>query len=74
MLLQDDPQVICDRISKRDSKEIDINAIKSMQDEEKRYAEELQSKFHICHIIISHECSGEQFEEKLKEMEGDFIE
>ena len=38
------------------------------------YAEELQSKFHICHIIISHECSGEQFEEKLKEMEGDFIE
>lgn len=74
VLLQDDSQVICDRISKRDSKEIDINAIKSMQDEEKRYAEELQSKFHICHIIISHECSGEQFEEKLKEMEGDFIE
>ena len=50
-----------------------INAIKSMQDEEKRYAEELQSKFHICHIIISHECSGEQFEEKLKEMEGVFM-
>ena len=74
ILLQDEPRVICDRISQRDSNKISIRDIESMQNEERKYARELQSKFHIEYIIISHECTGEQFEEELRKMGGDVIE
>lgn len=74
ILLQDAPQIIYDRINKRDANEIDISDIERMQEEERNYAKELQSKFQIKYVIISHECTGEQFEEKLKKIGGDIIE
>lgn len=74
ILLQDSPCTICDRISQRDSKKIDISAIESMQEEEKKYASELQNRFHIDYALISHECTGEQFLEIIKKIGGDGIE
>lgn len=40
--------------------------------EERRYAEELQKKYQIGYIIISHECIGNQFERVLQELGGDY--
>ena len=74
VLLQDEPQSICDRINQRDAKEISVCDIEWMQDEERKYAEELEAKFQIGYAIITHECTGEQFEEKLREIGGDFLE
>lgn len=74
ILLQDEPRIICDRINQRDSNKISMNDIKRMQEEERKYARELQNKFEIGYIIISHECTGEQFEEKLRKIGGDFVE
>lgn len=74
VLLQDDPKIICERIKQRDSNKISMRDIESMQDEERKYARELQEKFQIKYIIVSHECTGRQFEEKLREIGGDFVE
>lgn len=74
VLLQDEPRIICDRINQRDSIEMSMRDIESMQDEERKYARELQEKFQIEYIIISHECTGEQFEEKLRKMGGNCVE
>lgn len=74
VLLQDEPQIICERINQRDSNKISMRDIEIMQDEERKYAGELQDKFQIEYIIISHECTGKQFEEKLREIGGDFVE
>ena len=68
ILLQDDPHVICERIRHRDSTQIRIEDIEKMQDEEEKYAYELQEKFRIDCRVISHECTGEQLETMLREM------
>lgn len=68
VLLQDEPQIICERINQRDSNKVRICDIESVQNEEQKYAEELQHKFQIDYTIISHKCTGEQFQEKLKEL------
>lgn len=74
ILLQDSPCTIYDRITQRDSKRVNISVIESMQEEEKKYAGELQNKFHIDYALISHECTGEQFMEIIKKVGGDDIE
>lgn len=74
VLLQDESEIICNRINQRDSNRINIEDIQWMQDEERKYAKELENKFNIEHVIISHECTGEQFEEYLRKMGGDFVE
>lgn len=70
VLLQDDPKVISARINQRDSNTICVTEIKIMQEEEKEYAKELQDKFDITYAVVSHECTGEQFEELLRKMGG----
>ena len=42
-----------------------------MQDEERKYACDLQGKYRIRNVIISHECTDDQFVETLKEIGGD---
>ncbi|MBD5096054.1 MAG: AAA family ATPase [Lachnospiraceae bacterium] len=74
VLLQDEPRIICDRISQRDSNKISMRNIEKIQDEEQKYARELQNKFQIEYVIISHECTGEQFEEILRNIGGDLVE
>lgn len=68
ILLQDEPRIICDRISQRDCNKISIHDIEQMQNEEKKYAMDLETKFQIKYEIITHECTGKQFEEKLRKM------
>lgn len=74
VLLQDEPRIICNRINQRDSNKISMRNIEKMQGEEQKYARKLQNKFQIDYVIISHECTGEQFEEELRKIGGDFVE
>lgn len=74
VLLQDRPDVIYDRINARDANEIDVGAIKQMQNEEQEYAKELKQKYQIPFIVITHEYSGEEFAKILRELGGDRIE
>lgn len=74
IILQDSEEEIFNRINQRDSKSINIEDIIKMQNEEQKYAEEIEKKYLIKHKIISHEYSGEQFELVLKELGGDIIE
>lgn len=74
VILQDKPEIIADRIKKRDANEISIQDIALMQSEENRYASELQVQLGIQYKIITHECTGEKFEEILKKLGGDFVE
>lgn len=55
VLLQDEPRIICDRINRRDSIEISMRDVESMQDEERKYARELQEKFQIEYTILRFE-------------------
>lgn len=71
IILQDNPEMICNRISQRDTKVISVNDIKKMQEEEKKYANELYNKFKINNFVISHKCTGEQFNEILRRLGGD---
>ena len=71
ILLQDEPQVISERIGRRDSVQISIEDIGKMQDEEEKYANELKEKYQIDCRIISHECTGEQLEIMLREIGGE---
>lgn len=70
VLLQDEPEMICERLRNRDSVGISIQIIEKMQNEEKIYARELQNRYHIRHAIISHECTGKQFADVLREIGG----
>lgn len=74
ILLQDEDQIICDRINQRDSNKISVNDIKFMQEEEQKYADELKAKLQMEYEIITHECTGKEFEELLKNMGGGLIE
>ena len=74
ILLQDEPRLICDRINKRDGNKISMHDIDAMQDEECRYAKELERKLQIKYAKITHECTGKQFLEILNEMGGNFNE
>ena len=74
VLLQDEPRIICERIKQRDSSQISMKDIERIQNEERKYASELHEKFHIANIIISHECTAEQFVKKLGEIGGTFVE
>jgi len=69
VLLQDDSNIICDRINQRDAKKISVTSIEKIQEEERKYVEELHRKIQMRYKIISHECTGREFEEFLKEME-----
>lgn len=66
VILQDNPQKICDRISQRDFQNIKIEDIEWMQNEEQKYADDLHNKFNIEYITITHGCSGGMFEEILR--------
>ena len=70
ILLQDDPKIICERLNQRDSNKIEMNAIENMQNKEKEYAEVLYNKLHINYELISQECTGKQFKEKLDRLGG----
>ncbi len=74
VLLQDEPRIICDRLNQRDSNKISIKDIELMQNEEQKYAMELQNKNQIKCVKISHKCTGKQFEENLRNLGGDFVE
>lgn len=74
ILLQDEAQIVCDRINQRDFNKISVNDIKCMQEEEQKYADELKDKLQIEYKIITHECTGKKFEELLNSMGGGFIE
>ena len=71
ILLQDDSKRICDRIKHRDLSLISQDDIEQMQNEEQKYAEELKEKYHIDYMKITHEWTGEQFSDMLRENEGD---
>lgn len=73
VLLQDCPDVIFDRINARDGKEISVQSIEKMQYEEQRFAEELREKYNISYVIITHECTGVEFMQRIQEM-GENIE
>ena len=73
VLLQDEPRIICERIKQRDSGKISMRDIERIQTEERKYASELEDKFHIKNIIISHECTAKQFADKLGEIGGTFV-
>lgn len=68
ILLQDAPRIICDRIRQRDCNKISIHDIERMQNEEKNYAIDLEAEFQIKYEIITHECTGKQFGEKISKM------
>ncbi len=68
ILLQDTSANICDRILQRDSRRININDIEEMQREERIYALELQKKYGIQCMTITHNCTGRQFAEILERM------
>ncbi len=70
ILLQDEPQLIYERISHRDSARIPVEDIEKMQVEEEKYARELKEKHYIDYRVITHECTGEQLERILLEMGG----
>lgn len=74
VLLQDNPKVICDRINQRDTYKMRIQDIELMQDEEQKYAKEIETKFQIRYVIITHECTGKQFGEILREIGGECCE
>ena len=42
-----------------------------MQKEEKAYAKELNRKFKIPYMVITHECSEKEFIKKIQDMGGD---
>ncbi len=71
IILQDEPLRICERLRKRDSKDVKIQDIESMQNEERRYASELDAKLQIKHVIITHECTKEQLIQNLIYIGGD---
>ncbi len=66
VLLQDKPQRICDRINKRDAIRLSLQDIECMQNEEQKFAKELEAKLQIEYEIITHECNGERFREILE--------
>lgn len=74
VLLQDAPQKICNRIKKRDATEISIYDIERMQNEEKKYARELNANYHIKYEIITHKHTDEKFAEILRIVGGNCIE
>lgn len=74
ILLQDEPNVILDRIQKRDANEINLKSIKQMQDEELEYAKELKEKYKISYAIVTHECTEIEFKKVIQGLGGEIIE
>lgn len=73
VLLQDRPDAIHGRINARDGKEISVQSIEKMQYEEQKFAEELWRKYKIPYVVITHECTGAEFIQRIQEMGGDDI-
>lgn len=61
ILLQDAPEKIYYRIKKRDADTIDMCDIERMQSEEEEYAKELEKELNIKYVVITHECTEEEF-------------
>lgn len=74
ILLQDEPEIIRERLKKRDNKEVKVEDIEKMQNEELKYAGELKEKLGIYFVVITHKVTGEQFKECLDKMGGDCFE
>ena len=55
LLLQDSPINILKRLDQRDNKKICINDIEKVQNEEKKYAQELQEELGIQYFLVRHE-------------------
>lgn len=74
VLLQDSPDVISDRINARDGKDISVQSIEKMQHEEQKFAEELWKKYKIPYVVITHECTGVEFLQRIQEIGGENLE
>ena len=74
VLLQDCPKMISDRINTRDGEEISIQSIEKMQYEEQKFAEELWEKYKIPYVVVTHECTGVEFIQRIQEIGGENIE
>ena len=74
ILLQDDPEIISERLKKRDKREVKAEDIQKMQNEKLTYARQLKEKLGISFAVITHEVTGEQFINYLERMGGDQIE
>lgn len=74
VLLQDCPDVISDRINKRDGKTINVQSIEKMQHEEQKFAEELWEKNKIPYVVVTHKCTGAEFMQRIQKIGGDNIE
>lgn len=74
VLLQDCPDVITDRINKRDGKKINVQSIEKMQREEQKFAEELWKKNKIPYVVVTHKCTGAEFMQRIQEFGGENIE
>ena len=68
ILLQDEPELIYERINQRDSERINISDLQRMQEEEQKYAQELEEKLGISCMIVTHQYTGKQFENILNGM------
>lgn len=73
-ILQDDPKIISERLRKRDKKEIQIEDIQKIQNEELDYARELKEKLGTNFVVITHKVTEEQFKKYLNKMGGEDIE
>lgn len=73
-VLQDDSEVISERLKKRDKKEAKIEDIEKIQNEELTYVRELKEKLGINFIVITHKVTDEQFKIYLDKMGGEGIE
>lgn len=73
-ILQDDPKIISERLRKRDKKEIQIEDIQKIQNEELAYARELKEKLGTNFVVITHKVTEEQFKKYLNKMGGEDIE
>lgn len=73
VLLQDRPNAILGRINARDGQEISAQSIEKIQQEEQRFAEDLWRKYKIPYVVITHECTGAEFIQRIQEMGGEDI-
>ena len=70
IFLQDEPQIICERLKKRDAMLIEQEKIEDLQNEEKIYANKLFMKYGIKYKVITHGCPEILFEQILDEIGG----
>lgn len=68
ILLQDDPQAIVKRLSKRDGLKLQCETVKMIQEKEIQYCKALFTKYDLPYNIISHNCNYQEFLEIVNKM------